>query len=57
MAMSKEMREFEVEDDLRTILRAREIRDDKERMKKVRKLARQKANAMKEVTGNSGKKS
>lgn len=51
MAKSNSMQEWEAEDDLHTVLRAREIRNDKTRMARVRKLARQKADAMKDVGG------
>lgn len=49
---SKEIREWEIEDDLRTIIRANEIRTNKERFKRVKELARKKANKMQDIGKN-----
>jgi len=46
--MSDEYR-YQAEDDMRTLMRAEEIKADKSRMSKAQKMAKQKVNQMKKV--------
>lgn len=50
--MSKEEKEYQAEDDCRTLLRAEEIKADKERHKAALKHAKEKAKALDKVTGD-----
>lgn len=48
-AEAKEMNDWEIESDLRTLIKAKEIRADKKRMQKIRALAKKKAEEMRDV--------
>lgn len=47
------MDDYQVEDDLRTLCRAKEIQSDAKRMKACQEMAKKKVKEMKSVAGNS----
>lgn len=47
----KQMNEWEIEDDLRTLQRAIEIKKDPERMKRVKELAKKRLEEMASLAG------
>lgn len=48
--MSKMERDWQAEDDLRTLVRAREIQNDKERLKRARALAQKQMKELEATT-------
>ncbi len=57
MRMSKEMKQWQTEEDLQTLVRAGEIRKDKDRLRRVRKLAKKQVEEAAKVAGDLGKMS